>query len=214
MRSLCLVLLAACGANAPEPAEGPRAIRTKEHLEAARTHDAIARERTSWPATTSVNPGDPTTPQPPVAWTRKWDPEDEHGRRARIHRSEAAAIEAEYAEACGTRDVKKLVGSPLTRHRIGGWNTEDGVVVLLSTHAGSAETLLKDLRCHRSWLLMSTGVEQDSPLELPGILVDARGDQDGITLTLTMRDTRQVPELQKRVLRQLEELKRAPRHED
>lgn len=214
MRTFALALVVACSSNSPDPVEGPRAIRTKEHLEAARKHDEIARERTSWPATTSMTPGDLTTPQPPIPWRRKWDPEDEHGRLARVHRSEAAALEAGYVEACGTRDLEKVVGSPLTRHRIGGWNTDDGVVVLLSTHAGNAETLLSDLRCHRAWLLLGTGAEQDSPLELPGLVVDAQGDQDGITLTLSMRDTTLVPELQKRVLRQLDEIQQPPRHED
>ncbi|MBA2542250.1 MAG: hypothetical protein H0V17_21595 [Deltaproteobacteria bacterium] len=214
MRTVALVLVAACGANSPEPDEGPRAVRTKEHLEAARKHDEVARERTSWPTTSAVTPGDATSGTT-IPWNRTWDPDDEHGRLARIHRSEAAALEVGYIEACGSRDIKKLVGSPLTRHRVGGWNTAGGVVVLLSTHAGSAATLLSDLRCHRAWLLVGTGVEQGSPLALPGLLVEAKGDQDGITLTLSIKDKKLVPELQRRVLRQLEETtRRPPRQED
>jgi hypothetical protein len=215
MRTILLVLVAACGANAPEPAEGPRAIRTKEHLEEARKHDEIARQRSTFPVRTETEPGDPTTPlAPPVPWTRNWDLDNEHERIARAHRGEAAALEASYQEACGTRDMKKVVGSPITRHRIGGWDTENGVVVLLSTHAGSPETLLADLRCHRAYLLASTAVDQDSPLGLPGLQIDARGDQDGITLTLTVRDSKLLPELRRRIAIQVEETKQPERHED
>jgi hypothetical protein len=215
MRTLLLALVAACGANAREPVEEPRAIRTQEHLEEARKHDEIARQRSTFPVRTETVPGDPTTPlAPQVPWTRNWDLDSEHERIARVHRGNAAALEASYQEACGTRDVKKVIGSPITRHRVGGWDTDDGVVVLLSTHAGTPETLLADLRCHRAYLLASTAVAKDSPLELPGLRIDARGDQDGITLTLTVRDAQLLPELRRRVALQVEETKLPERHED
>jgi hypothetical protein len=213
MRTLALVLLVGCGATSPEPVEGPRAIRTAEHLEEARKHDEIARSRTSWPVTREVTPGDPTTTTPAMPWITKWAPESDHERIAKAHRSEVAANEVEYQNACGQREVEKVVGSPLTRHRVGGWNTDDGVVVLLSPLAGSEKQLLADLRCHRAWLMAGVGVDKDSPLALPGLLVDAKGNQDGITLTITTRDKKMIPELQRRVLRGLEEMQR-PRHED
>ncbi len=214
MRSLALFLLAACGTTSPEPVQGPRAVRTDEHLAAARQHDEIARERSSWPITREVTPGDPMTTTPPMPWVTTWDPQTDHERIANIHRSEAAANATEYEDACGQGDVKKLVGSPLLRHRVGGWNTKTGVVILLSPLAGSEKQLLSDLRCHRAWLMAGTGVEKDSPLALPGLVVDARGNQDGITLTLTVRDTKLIPELQRRVLHGLGETRRRPRHEN
>jgi hypothetical protein len=177
---------------------GPPAIRTAEHVQEARKHDEIARSRTATPVTSE--PGSPVKP-----WVAKWDPEAP---------SDSKAIEAEYAAACGRREVEKTVGSPLTRHRVGGWNTERGVVVLLSPLAGPEPQLIGDLRCYRAWLLAGTGVEKDSPLAVPGLIVDAKGNQDGIELTLTLRDSRLIPELQRRVSRQVEELRQPPRHED
>jgi len=213
MRTLALVLVTACGTTSLEPVQGPRAVRTSDHLEAAREHDKIAHSHT--PAVTDeVTPGVPTTTTPAMPFFIKWDPGSDHARIARIHRSEAAANRAEYGDACGERDVKKVVGSPLSRHRVGGWNTGNGVVVVLSTLAGPEQQLMTDLRCYRAWLIVGSGVEQDSPLALPGLLADVRGDQDGITLTLTTRDARLIPELQRRVLRQLEESRRPARHED
>jgi hypothetical protein len=42
------------------------------------------------------------------------------------------------------------------------------------------------------------------PLDLAGIHVDATGDANGITLTITAHDQRLVPELQKRAAHELE----------
>lgn len=205
---LALVLLAACEAASPEPVQGPRGARTTQHVEQARKHDEIARSRTSWPVTEEV------APAPMVPFVVTWDPDSDHERMARHQGSKAAANEKEFRDACGQREVEKVVGSPLTRHRVGGWNTDDGVVVLLSVVAGPKARLLADLRCYRAWLLAGTDVDKDSPLALPGLLVEAEGTQDGITLTLTVKDTALIPELQRRVMRQLELLRRLPRHED
>lgn len=201
MRLLSLVLLAACGTASPE---GPRAIRTPEHLEEARKHDEIARSRTSWPVAEEVTP-----PARPFAFT--WDPDADH-TRVREQQGEAAAVQQAFKDACHQREVEKT-GSPLTRHRVGGWNTEDGVVVLLGVVAGPRETLLADLRCHRAWLMAGPGVDKDAPLALPGLLVDAKGTQDGIMLTLTLKDAALIPELQRRVVRQIEASRRLAGHE-
>ncbi len=200
MRLLALVVLAACGTAS---LEGPRAIRTAEHLEEARKLDEVARSRT-WLVTEEVTP-----PARPFAFT--WNPDADH-ERVKQQRSEVAAVEQDFEAACHQHEVEKTIGSPLTRHRIGGWNTEDGVVILLGVVAGPRETLLADLRCYRAWLIAGTGVDKDA-LALPGLLLDAKGTQDGITLTLTLEDTALIPELQRRVLRQVEASRRLAGHE-
>lgn len=204
------LLLVACATGpietpkTPQPG-GPRGLHASEHRDAAREHDEIARQQRSYPRLYPLTPGDPTTtPQLPT-WYRTWDVAADHERLARIHRSDAAAIEAAYAEACGTRDLQKIVGSPLTRHRLGDWNTSTGAVVYLSPLAGSADALLADLRCHRAWMMLSpTGTMDDCPLDLPGLHIDARGDERAITLVITVTDPKLVPELQRRIARQAE----------
>lgn len=190
MRVLALAIVMACGPVSPEPVQGPRAIRTSEHVKDARKRDEIARTRSTWPATEKS-----AAPMTPFLTT--WEPDAD-----------------EEAAACGRTVVEKPSGSPLTRHRVGGWNTEDGVVVLLGAVAGPAHRLLADLRCYRAWLMAGKGVEKDAPLALPGLVVELRGDQDGITMTLTPTDTALVPELQRRTRRQIEQLRTPPRHED
>jgi hypothetical protein len=44
----------------------------------------------------------------------------------------------------------------------------------------------------------------DCPLDLPGLRVSARGDANGIELTLTVDDPNLVPELRRRAARDLE----------
>jgi hypothetical protein len=44
----------------------------------------------------------------------------------------------------------------------------------------------------------------DCPLDLPGLLVDARGDGGGITLVITVENRTLVPELQRRIAKELE----------
>ncbi|HEU0035827.1 MAG TPA: hypothetical protein VFQ53_34680 [Kofleriaceae bacterium] len=205
MRALpfTLLLVACATTTRTEPRGGPRGLRASEHLEEARKHDDLAREReTSWPTTTAATPG---SPEAPVAapWHRTWDTAAEHRRFAAAHRSEAAALQAAYEEACGNRTLAEVSVSPLVRHGVGGYNVTDGAVIYLSPHAGLPEKLLADLRCHRAWMMLSPGAMDDCPLDLPGLQVDAQGDLDGVTLTLTVPD-RLVAELQKRVARELE----------
>lgn len=213
MRLFPWILLAACATTtAPRPPQGgPRGLRANEHREVARDYDERAREQESFPVTTPMTPGDPNAP--PV-WYRSWNTTTDYDRLARIHRSEAAALEAAYAEACGTRDLKKVVGSPLVRNRVGGWNTSTGAIIYLSPLAGPPETLLADLKCHRAWMMLEPAGGMDNcPLDLPGLQVDARGDSEGVTLVITSREPSVVFELQRRLAKQVEEAGQAERHE-
>lgn len=153
-----------------------------------------------------MSPGDPTTGPHIVPWYRSWDPASDQARLAKIHRSEAAALEAAYAEACGNRDMKTIATSPLAHNRLGGWNTSTGVIVYMSPQAGTPESLIADLKCHRAWMMLAPmeGMD-DCPLDLPGLLVDARGDEGAITLVLSVPDPKLVPELQRRVAKQAEQ---------
>jgi hypothetical protein len=177
-------------------------LRAIEHRESALVHDELARQQSSWPLPTTSDPGFPVT----VPWWQRWRSVADHEHSARNHRSKAASLEAAYAEACGTREIEKVVGSPLIRHWLGGWNTRTGVVVYLSPLAGSPETVLADLRCHRAWMMLGPlGGMEDCPFDLPGLVVDARDQDASITLILTVRDPKLVPELQRRVARQAEQ---------
>jgi len=137
----------------------------------ARRHDEASRERSSWPDTRSAGPTDP----PVGVWYRSWDTV-EHERLAEIHRSRAGAIDAEFAEACAGLSGNEITMSPLQRYGVGGWNTTTGAIVYLSPEAGNPDRLLAQLRCHRAWMMLGPSNMQDCPLDLPGLAVDARGD--------------------------------------
>ncbi len=213
MRMLPLVLLAACATTAPRPPQGgPRGLHANEHRDVARDYDERARQEHSFPIAAPLRVGDPDAP--PV-WYRSWNTTTDYERLARVHRGEAAALEAAYAEACGTRDLKKIVDSPLMRHRLGGWNTSAGVVVYLSPTAGTPEALVADLKCHRAWMMLAPAGGMDNcPLDLPNLQVDARGDETSITLVITSREPSVVFELQRRIAKQAEEAKHAEPGED
>jgi len=157
-----------------------------------------------------MTPSSSDTPKE-APWFRSWDTTAEHEKLAREHRSQAAALEAAYDEACGTTPVPRIMVSPLLRFRTGGWNTSTGVIVYLSPLAGTADELVDSLRCHRAWMLLapSDGMD-DCPLDLPGLQLDARGTAERITLVLSVRDRTLIPELQRRVAAQVE----ARAHED
>ena len=44
----------------------------------------------------------------------------------------------------------------------------------------------------------------DCPLDLPGLVVDARGDASGVTVSMVVRDPKLVGELQRRTAKDLE----------
>ena len=201
------ILLAACGGPAKPAPQGPgsRGLRATEHLDAAREHDELAHERSMYP---DVHQDDGTGRVDQllvgVPWHRTWDTSEDHERLASIHRSAAAALQAEYEEACGTRPISEVSVSPIVKYGIGGSPTPDGIELYLSNGAGGPEKLLADMRCHRAWMMLAPSDMEACPLDLAGIHVDATGAKDGITVTITVRDRSLVPELQRRAAHDLE----------
>ena len=186
------------------PKGGPRGLRASEHLEAAHNHDELGRETVTWPETTS-----PTPDTRGVPWVRSWDAGAEHERAAAKHRSEAAALHAEFDEACGTRGAEDIAISPLVKYAIGGWPTSTGVIMYLTPKSGSPEQLLADLRCHRAWMMLAPQGMDDCPLDLPGLVLDARGDEGSVTLSIVVKDPALVDELHRRAAHELEMSQRA-----
>lgn len=206
MRYLAIVLLAAC-ASSPKPrpeSPGSRGPRASEHMDAARTQDDLAHEKASWPDT---RPEDGTGRADQLlvgtSWRRTWDSAADHERMAAYHRSAAAALHAEYDEACPHGAVTV---SPLVRYGVGGSPTEDGVTIFLSPDAGDPDKLMADMRCHRAWMMLQAQASMDvCPLDLAGLSVEATGGKEGISVTLHEKDRALVPELQRRAAHDLEQ---------
>jgi hypothetical protein len=198
MRTSPILLLAACATTAaPRTVTGPRGLRADEHRAAAEQHDQLARRT---PPAVAYVPGVPASP-----WFFSWDTSAEHERLAATHRGEALALDAAYQEACGDRPYAEVSISPLTRHALGMWATSAGVIIYLAADAGPPERLLADLRCHRAWMMLQAAAGMDEcPLDLPGLLLDARGDRENITLSIVVRDPSVVDELHRRTARELE----------
>lgn len=196
-------LIGCAAAPPPQPKGGPRGLRASEHLEVARQHDEIAREREMWPDTRGTDPGDIRQPVA-MPWYRSWDTGAEHDRLAQTHRAKAAELQAEYQEACGDMPASEASVSPLESYGVGGWNTTTGVIMYLAPDAGPPDRLLARMKCHRAAMMLAPSGMEDCPLDLPGIALDARGDRDGITVSIVARDPRLVPELQRRAAHDLE----------
>ncbi|MDX2091580.1 MAG: hypothetical protein SFX73_27215 [Kofleriaceae bacterium] len=209
MRVLLAILLASCATpTTMAPKGGPRGLRASEHLDVARGHDDAARDATRWPSAGSTASGEISfTP-----WFRSWDTTTEHERLAQVHRSKAAALQAVFAEECGPEASADIAVSPLQRYGTGGWNTSTGVIVYLSRAAGDPERLLAALKCHRAWMMLAPTDMDDCPLDLPGLQLDARGDGEGVTLSISVRDPALVPELQRRTAHDLEAAVRPHAH--
>ena len=214
MRSLAFafVLIGCATTPPPEPKGGPRGLRASEHLDAARTHDAAARERETWPELRPVAPGD--LRPVPVPWYRSWDTAGEHDRIAEVHRAQAAQLHAAYDEACRGFSAEDIRRSPLATYGIGSWNTTTGVILYLAPEAGPADHLLAHMKCHRAAMMIAPTDMEDCPLDLPDIAVDARGEEGGITVSIVVRNPKLVPELQRRAAHDLEAAahRRLPNH--
>jgi hypothetical protein len=206
--SFIAILLAACATTTPMaiPKGGPRGLRASEHLDVAAQHDQEARNRSIWPESTIATVGGPDIAGHPAVmpWFRSWDTAAEHERLAELHRSQAAGIEAAYEAACGDRPVEQAAVSPLARYGIGGWATANSVIVYLSPEAGAPDQLLAALNCHRAYMMVAPAGMDDCPLDLPGLTLDARGDKEGITISLSVKDSALLPELKRRIAHDLE----------
>ena len=199
-------LLAACATTptTPPASPGSRGLRASEHLDAAREHDQLATQRASWAETRPDANGRIDQPMIAMPWRSQWDSPEQHEQLAAAHRAAAAQQHADYERLCGDRPLAEVSQSPIARYGIGGVPTETGVVVILSAGAGPANHLLADIECHRAWMMLAPSDMDACPLDLAGIHVDAIGDEAGITLTITERDLSLIPELQRRVARDLE----------
>jgi hypothetical protein len=200
---LCLV--AACAAPIANEKPGPRGLRADQHLSLASREDDHTEELTRWPDTRPAADGTQLNQERTVStWFGAWDTAAEHRRLAQVHRSAAAQLEAEYEEACGEESASAVSVSPLQHYAVGGSATPEGTLVLLSPGAGPPARLLAALRCHRAWMMLGRTDMDDCPLDLPGLRVSARGDANGIELTMTVSDPALIPELRRRAAHELE----------
>ena len=116
-------------------------------------------------------------------------------------------LQDEYQQQCGSRPAEDVAVSPLQRFGLGGWPTSMGVIVYLSAAAGTPDQVLADLRCHRAFMMLGPAGMDDCALDLPGIAFDARGDREGITLSIVVKDPALVEELHRRAAHELEAAK-------
>ncbi len=204
MKRLALVVAAtACGGTTTiTETPGPRGVRADEHLAIAHREDDRAEELSHWPEPIIAYPA--VDPLPAAVWYGRWDVASDHRAAAEEHRTNAAEIEQEYEQACGDTPAEVLAVSPLRRYGVGGTNTAQGVIVVLSPDAGPPDRLLAAMRCHRAWMMLGRADMDDCPLDLPGLEVEAHGDASAISLVLTVADPALVPELQRRASHDLE----------
>jgi hypothetical protein len=178
-------------------------MRASDHLEAAREHGEAAANRDRWPEMRPEANASGVRPASSPPWFYYWAA-GEDARLAEMHRSAAARIEAEYQDACGDAPAAAASMSPLVRYAIGGEKIADGAIVYLSTDAGTPDTVLAAMRCHRAWMMLGRSAMDDCPLDLPGIEVVAHAAEGAIEVTITTRDAAQVGELQRRIARDVE----------
>jgi hypothetical protein len=208
MRLALIATLSAC-ATAPhvEPKGGPRGLRATEHVAAASLHEQRANQTTAprerRPDVMMVAPE-----TVPVPWTRSWEPGMEDERLAADHRARAARLLGDYEAACGQRSELEVRMSPLVKYGVGGWPTSNGVILYLAPEAGQPDKLLAELECHRAWMMLAPADMDDCPLDLPGLMVDAHGEEGGITVSISVRDPKLVDELHRRATVELESASR------
>jgi hypothetical protein len=199
----CLFLSACASSIGEKP--GPRGLSADQHLAIANREDERASQVAHWPERQGRLEGDnPADPLLAGTWFGTWDTVPEHERAASVHRAAAAELDAEYEQACGGLPSEVAAVSPLQRYGVGVTATDGGVLVLLSPEAGPPDRLLSAMRCHRAWMMLGRTLMDDCPLDLPGLQVSARGDANGIELTITVADPGLVGELQRRAAHDLE----------
>jgi hypothetical protein len=178
-------------------------MRADQHLDEAREHERRAKELSRWPETRPGGIG-AFDDSGSGLWYRRWDTTAEEAKQAESHRSAAADLHAKYDEACGDTSAGRVAVSPLQRYGVGGTNIDDGVLVFMRPDAGTPDSLLKELRCHRAWMMLGEAGMEECPLDLAGIQIVAHGDPNGISVQITAKDPRVVVELQRRAARELE----------
>ena len=215
MRFLAATLLLAACATTPAPTlttpnGGPRGLRASDHLDVARQHDEQARQRSAWPESQIMVAGNPDLVGRPVVmpWYRSWDTQAEQERLAQIHRSKAAELHDTYEVACRDLPRDAVERSPFERFGLGGWPSASGAIVYLSPAGGTPDQFLAAMKCHRAYMMLAPAGMEDCPLDLPGLVIDARGDADGVTVSLSIKDSKLVPELQRRTVHDLEAAQR------
>lgn len=201
---LSFALLATCSGPAPRHAPPPsRGLRSGQHLDTAAEESRRSHELTSWPDRRSTQ--DSSGQVAAGTWYRSFDTPQARAHSAQAHRAEAAALQAEYDEACRDRPFADVSMSPLQRYGKGGTTTTEGVLVFLSAYAGEPDSLMAEIRCHRAWMMIAPPAAMDAcPLDLPGLHVKASGDASGVTVEISISDPALVPELQRRTMLDLE----------
>lgn len=201
---LLLFLSVACATPSSPPTRPStsRGLRAADHLGAAREHDARAAELARWPE----RQRDPAGFEDPASglWYRAFDTVRNEELLAAAHRTEAARLQAEYDEACAGIPSGEIAISPLQRHGLGGFPTQDGVIVVLAKEAGPGPRLLAAIRCHRAWMMLADAGMDDCPLDLRGIKIQTYGDETGISVEITVNNRALVRELQRRAAIDLE----------
>ncbi len=216
MRIVSLSILVAACATTPTtspPKGGPRGLRASEHMQAAAQEARRAEHDSASDGSSMIGVGPAGGRDQPVAmpWYRSWDAGAEHAQLAAIHRSEAAQLEADYDDACRGPAGKHPTISPLGRFAVGGWPTANGVILYLSPTAGSPDLLMAMIKCHRAFMMLAPANMDDCPLDIPGLVLDARGTADGITVSLSVNDRALLPELKRRATHELESSQRQGR---
>ncbi len=206
---LCLLALAvtACASARPvqsrQPTDTSRGLRASEHLAVADSQQQAAVQSSTLPD--MRGDGINTGTQLMQPWYRSSGTGADHADKVQYHRAAASALIGDYTAACGAIPSAQAAVSPIARFGIGGWPTQSGAIVYLSADAGDPDEVMAAMVCHRAWMMLSPANALNGPLDLAGLSFDARGDANGITVSLTIRDLKMVAELQKRVEHDLEQ---------